>query len=835
MPFAPIASSRLSALTACCAALLIAAASHAVPPTFIPPDDSGVVNVKTDFGAKGDGKTDDTEAIQKAISSVLDEGRYATPAMVYLPAGTYLVSGPLEGKLSQYGWSGGWRAGMLLVGESPEKTTIRLKDKAEGYGDEAKPKWVLATGSESDKRTKAGDKPLSGGGNRAFRHNIMNLTVDVGRGNPGAIALDYVVSNRGTVRNVHLVAPKGSGHTGLNMTRNWPGPGYIVDVKITGFDYGMRVSHSQYGMTFERITLKDQRKAGITNTHNMLAMRGLISDNRVPAFDTSGERGLIVLLDSELKGGSKNAAAFTGKNRLMLRNVDIAGYGLAIDDTHGKTKVPAEGLIESYASKINNLTPDRIDQDWRLEVKDAPQFQPTSADQWVSVTSFGATPGGDDDDSDGIQKAIDSGSPVVYIPRGSYRITKPLIVRGKTRLIIGFQSALNMPKDMRSETPILRYEGVEGESTILEHIWLAGRIEHAGAGTLTLRHVDIANGYRNTEAGSGDVFTEDTIGKPWHFNHPQNAWLRQINCEFGQDPLIENHGATLWFLGYKTEGEMVCFRQTAGETDMNGTLFYPLGNRNPTGPAVLIEQGRFAGSLRMNSRGYQLFAGAAMGDAEQSVRWKDVGSHAAPLILLDVPEAGLGQPLEAGAVPAWNGAAGNPHTDEHGYTWLAVAAGSTNVWDQPKHYVPLDKWNAGSGRFEDTRSMQDSAPSYAPGPRVLRTRSGGGHLAGLVIRPPSAGNYSLQGSAALRAWGPKEPLQILVVRVAADQSGTVLLDTTAKDGTAFDWSSENALQNISLKKGESIAIIGANVGGGTGSIDFDDVKNAPTRLVPSGN
>jgi len=54
-------------------------------------------NVK-DFGAKGDGKTDDTAAIQKAIS---EGGRCkpgechsstTTPAIVYFPQGTYLIS-----------------------------------------------------------------------------------------------------------------------------------------------------------------------------------------------------------------------------------------------------------------------------------------------------------------------------------------------------------------------------------------------------------------------------------------------------------------------------------------------------------------------------------------------------------------------------------------------------------------------------------------------------------------------------------------------------------------------------------------------------------------------
>lgn len=56
-------------------------------------------NVK-DYGAKGDGTTDDTEAINKAVSDGdrCGEGcdsSTTTPAIVYFPAGTYAVSAPI--------------------------------------------------------------------------------------------------------------------------------------------------------------------------------------------------------------------------------------------------------------------------------------------------------------------------------------------------------------------------------------------------------------------------------------------------------------------------------------------------------------------------------------------------------------------------------------------------------------------------------------------------------------------------------------------------------------------------------------------------------------------
>lgn len=62
---------------------------------------------------------------------------------------------------------------------------IELKDNAAGFGDKAAPRPVFKTGSESD----APANP-NGGGNRAFRHSFINLTVNPGAGNQGAIGID---------------------------------------------------------------------------------------------------------------------------------------------------------------------------------------------------------------------------------------------------------------------------------------------------------------------------------------------------------------------------------------------------------------------------------------------------------------------------------------------------------------------------------------------------------------------------------------------------------------------------------------------------------------------
>jgi len=56
-----------------------------------PADRPGVLNVR-DFGAKGDGKSDDTQAFQKAI----DTAHAMSGNIVFVPRGDYLIVGTLD-------------------------------------------------------------------------------------------------------------------------------------------------------------------------------------------------------------------------------------------------------------------------------------------------------------------------------------------------------------------------------------------------------------------------------------------------------------------------------------------------------------------------------------------------------------------------------------------------------------------------------------------------------------------------------------------------------------------------------------------------------------------
>src|SRR5689334_7709766 len=103
------------------------------------PADSGVVDLtKAPYGAKGDGRTDCTAALQRALNEHTGRG-----TVLYLPNGTYLVSASLKLPLHNPKGETNW-GDSHLQGQSRAGTVLRLKDAT--FTDPVHPEAVFDSG-----------------------------------------------------------------------------------------------------------------------------------------------------------------------------------------------------------------------------------------------------------------------------------------------------------------------------------------------------------------------------------------------------------------------------------------------------------------------------------------------------------------------------------------------------------------------------------------------------------------------------------------------------------------------------------------------------------------
>lgn len=593
---------------ACFGLLLVATAFHtfrlraaysAVQKCF--PADA-VVDVRT-YGAKGDGRNDDTAAIQTAIRENVGRMR-----ILYFPRGIYLISDTLAWRDAK----GRWQAWLSLQGES-RATVLRLKDAT--FTDPSHPKPVIKSASQNP-------VDANGGGNQAFGNSICDLTVDVGTRNPGAIGIDYLANNKGMIENVLVRTsdPADAGHIGIAMLRAWPGPCFLKNVEVHGFDFGIDVGQTQYSVTMEHVALKGQRLCGMRNSDNGLAVRDLVSHNAVPAVisrqgkdNRYGPAGLVVLTDSKLFDGLPGNHAIENAAHLFVRNVETTGYKAAVRDRG--SDVPIVGAGE-YASGVVKSKFGGSGRSLRLPVEETPTYWDNDLSHWRTV----GVPSGSDDTAQ-IQAALDSGAATVYFIPGTYHVADTLRVRGQVRHLIGMDALLRPAKNHRfTKTPdtrsAFRFETPDKDVSVVvfERFNLffneGGRaVENASRKVLVIKSViswASGGGYRN-EPGAGRLFIEDFDPGSHQNDHTvfrsQKVWARQFNPEPRLGPHVVNDGGDLWIFGYKTEGiGPVLWTKSGGRTELLGGFHYWVYPEEDAPklvslPAYVVEKGEMSASF----------------------------------------------------------------------------------------------------------------------------------------------------------------------------------------------------------------------------------------------
>ncbi len=534
-------------------------------PKIVYPLDANFANVR-DYGAKGDGQTDDTEAIRQAVVQNL-----MLHKTLYFPAGTYLVSDVIEWRRE----NGTFGSFLTWQGEGTGKTIIKLQDKSAPFQNPESPQAIVRTGSIGTQ---------DGQGPRAHSNYFFDMTFNIGKKNPGAIGVDFNASNTGAVENVEIISPDGQGVVGLELTRE-VGPCLIKNVNIKGFDIGINIAAALYSITFENIYLEKQNRVGILNNSNVVAIRKLNSYNSIPALINKGDwPGPSVLIDSELRGGSSQEVAIQNFVPLLVRNVAVEGYKAAIQN---EGNLITDSQIDEFISSDPINLFGSHQKTLNLPILETPTFTDSDLNNWVNVRVYGANPDDDLDDSEAIQKAIDAGKTTVYFPNGRYNLDKPAVVRGKVHRLLGFNSPISAPNGF------LRFENHD-HPVIVERFncFTDNRcgVENAASEPVVLRHS--TGPLFTTSSKNGIWFVENVVAPNFHISKGQKLYARQLNCESPPpEPLLKNDGGQAWVLGYKTEfGNTVAATLNSGKTEILGGLFYPSQGVEDSSIPVILNQ-----------------------------------------------------------------------------------------------------------------------------------------------------------------------------------------------------------------------------------------------------
>jgi hypothetical protein len=439
------------------------------------PSDPRAVTVK----GTGDGKADDSDAIQHALDEASEHGG----GVVFLPSGRYRISRSLLI----------WPA-VRMFGTGRTRPVLVLADHTPGF-QKGLGSLVVFSGAARGTLARSDmgriennrvpfppptvvpfDPKVYDANPNTFYSALSNVDIEIGAGNPAATGVRFRVAQHSFLSNMNFEL--GSGFAGIYQAGN-----VVHNLHFHGGRYGIVTEKTSPAWPFTVIdsTFEGQRSAAIREHEADLTLVNIAMRN-VPVgididrgygdsmfgknvrFENVRQAAVVISNENNVftQIGFANAIARNTPVFAQFRDSGrtVAGKGQTYrvsSFSYGLT-VPAAGQPGHFETSAD------IESLQALPAPKPPAIRPLPpVSEWANAHDLGVVGDGQTDDTAALQRAIDSHR-VVYLPLGAYKVTDTIRLR-KSSVLVALHPSLTQIV-VADGTP--NYQGVDAPKAVVQ-------------------------------------------------------------------------------------------------------------------------------------------------------------------------------------------------------------------------------------------------------------------------------------------------------------------------------------------------------------------------------
>ncbi|PSN68424.1 pectin lyase-like protein [Corynespora cassiicola Philippines] len=470
-------------------------------------------NVK-DFGAVGDGVTDDTAAIQLAVTQgnrcapSTCESTTRTPAVVYFPEGTYLISQPII----DYYYT-------QIIGNPNCLPTLQASSNfTGGIGGIT----TLIDGSPylpyGTRQGQTGYGPTN-----TFFRQIRNLIFDTTHVAPNVTmrGLHWPTAQTTSLQNLvfKLSAANGTQHEGVFVEEG--SGGFMTDLVFEGGLYGFNVGNQQFttrNLTFNNVDTAINQLWDWGWTYKGITINNCRVGLNMSATGPNGLNvGSITLFDSSISNTDIGIVTARTPNTqpdatgsLYIENVEFDNVRTAVagpnstylDGSSGSTVVsawadghrylpPKQGPVEARGPIEPSKRPaPLLDDQGKYYERSKPQYGEVSISNFLSARDLGVAGDGRTDDTSALNAAImkaKNEGKILFVDAGFYRVTSTIYIPAGSKIVGEALDSVILSSgeffnDINNPKAVVQV-GVQGEQGSVEwsDMFVSGQGQQAGA------------------------------------------------------------------------------------------------------------------------------------------------------------------------------------------------------------------------------------------------------------------------------------------------------------------------------------------------------------------